>query len=78
MFGFPKSIEIALAIRKHTEILENRYLKEIGSVDEDFSHLKREYRKLILHHCKITDREGVSKIYINRIFDTRQNPIKNK
>ncbi len=51
---------------------------KIGSVDEDFTHLKFEYRKLIHHHSKITYRQGKDKIYINRIFDTRQNPIKNK
>lgn len=78
LFGFPKAIQIALAIRKHTEILENDDFKEIDSLDEDFSHLKRDYRKLIYHHCKITYREGTTKFYINRIFDTRQNPNKNK
>ena len=79
-FGFKKAIEIAISIRKSTEILENPDYEftEIGQVDIEFSHLKRNYRKLINHHCKITYREGKSKIYINRIFDTRQNPNKNK
>jgi len=78
LFGFEKAIEIALSIRSHTEILESNHFKEIGSVDEEFLHLKRKYRKLIHYHCKITYREGTTKIYINRIFDTRQNPNKNK
>ena len=78
LFGFSKAIEIALEIRKHTEILETEEFNKIGSVDEDFAHLARKYSKLIYFHCKITYREGNSKIYINRIFDTRQNPNKNK
>jgi plasmid stabilization system protein ParE len=78
LYGFKKAIEIALEIRKSTDILENTNFSEIGSVDEDFIHLKREYRKLFHHHCKITYRESKTKIYINRVFDTRQNPNKNK
>lgn len=80
LYGFKKAIEIANLIREHTEILENSSYEfsEIGQADTEFSHLKRQYRKLINHHCKITYREGTNKIYINRIFDTRQNPNKNK
>jgi len=51
---------------------------EIGAVDGDFAHLKYEYRKLISHHCKITYRAGRTKIFIVRVFDTRQHPDKNK
>ena len=68
LYGFTKAIEI----------LENSNFSEIGSVDEDFLHLKRKYRKLIHLHCKITYRESQTKIYINRVFDTWQNPNKNK
>lgn len=80
LFGFNKAIAIALEIKKETEIFENiEYdFSEIGSIDESFSHLKRDYRKLLVHHCKITYREGKDKIFINRVFDTRQNPSKNK
>ncbi|WP_026713239.1 type II toxin-antitoxin system RelE/ParE family toxin [Flavobacterium daejeonense] len=78
LYGFSKAIVIATGLRERTEVLENSNFKEIGAVDEDFVHLKYEYRKLIHHHCKITYREGKSKIYINRVFDTRQNPTKNK
>jgi len=62
------------------EILENKTFdfSKIGSVDYEFMHLKRSYRKLINGNYKITYREGFEKIYINRIFDTRQNPNKNK
>lgn len=80
LYGFDKAIQIALKLQKGTEILENsKYdFSEIGSVDAEFAHLKRNYRKLIDGHFKITYREGKTKIYINRIFDTRQNPNKNK
>ena len=80
LYGFKIAISIALSIQKSTEILENPIydFSEIGSVDSDFSHLKRKYRKLIEGNCKITYREGKTKIYINRIFDTTQNPNKNK
>ena len=78
LYGFKKAIVIATELRESTEVLENDNFKEIGSVDEDFVHLKHEYRKLIRNHCKITYREGKTKIYINRVFDTRQNPNKNK
>lgn len=79
-YGFDKAIQIALKLQKGTEILENsKYdFSEIGSIDAEFAHLKRNYRKLIDGHFKITYREGKTKIYINRIFDTRQNPNKNK
>ena len=62
------------------EILEKTSFdySTIGAADEDFSHLKYHYRKLIESHYKITYRVGSTKIYINRIFDTRQNPNKNK
>jgi hypothetical protein len=52
----------------------------MGSVDEEFKHLKRKYRKLIEKHIKITYRLSKSQptVYINRVFDTRQQPSKNK
>lgn len=52
-------------------------LMAIGSYDLEFEHLKREYRKINVEHCKITYRIGKLKIYVVRVFDTRQNPKKN-
>ena len=78
LFNFTKAFQIATEIRQSTEILEQKSFKEIEAIDEDFQHLKYDYRKLIHHHCKITYREGKTKIYINRVFDTRQRPSKNK
>jgi plasmid stabilization system protein ParE len=79
LFDYNKAIEIVSEIRKSTEIIENTLqFDEIGSIDESFIHLKFDYRKLIIHHCKITYRVGKTKIYIVRVFDTRQKPTKNK
>lgn len=80
LYGVPKSKEIINTIFKTIEILESPVFNftEIGSVDEDFTHLKYEYRKLIETHYKITYRKAKSKIYVVRVFDTRQNPNKNK
>ena len=47
----------------YIDIIKDEFNK-IGSIDENFTHLKFEYRKLIHHHCKITYREGKEKIYI--------------
>ena len=80
LYGHSKAREIATELRQSTEILERENIdtSKIGAVDESFTHLKQNYRKLVNHHCKITYREGKSKTYIVRIFDTRQNPKKNK
>lgn len=61
-------------------ILENPDNKfdQLGKIDETFAHLKYSYRKLIKDDIKITYRLGKTKIYVVRIFDTRQHPSKNK
>ena len=80
LFGVTKSKEIIQTIFQAIESLEIPHFDytELGAVDEDFVHLKYEYRKLIEKHCKITYRKSKNKIYVVRIFDTRQNPNKNK
>lgn len=80
LYGFIIAREINSKIITHIEILENPLynFSKIGSIDEEFLHFKRNYRKIIEQQYKITYREGKTKIYINRIFDTRQNPNKNK
>lgn len=80
LYGASKSRKIVTELRESTEILEQDNLdsSKIGAIDEDFSHLKQDYRKMINHHCKITYREGKTNIFIVRVFDTRQNPNKNK
>ncbi len=78
--GKEKSREIAYNIRKSTEQLENpEYdFMSIGTIDDQFAHLKRQYRKIFAEGCKITYREGKDKIFITRVFDQKQRPSKNK
>ena len=73
LYGVSKSKEIINTIFETIEILENPDVDftEIGAIDEDFVHLKYDYRKLITSHYKITYRKNKSKIYVVRIFDTR-------
>ncbi len=80
LYNESKSREIISAIFQRIETLESAIVDftEIGLIDEDFVHLKYEYRKLIEEHYKITFRKGKKNIYIVRIFDTRQNPLKNR
>tara|TARA_B100000929_G_scaffold288711_1_gene277764 strand:+ start:10964 stop:11287 length:324 start_codon:yes stop_codon:yes gene_type:complete len=80
LYGKEKALNILTQIRKSTEILEKHCgdFSKIGAKDENFAHLKRNYRKLISHNCKITYRVGKQYIYVIRVFDTRQNPSKNK
>lgn len=60
-------------------LCDKRFLK-IGTIDNEFSHLKHHYKKLVQKHIKITYRLSTNKpiVYINRVFDTRQNPRKNR
>ncbi|MCX2679046.1 type II toxin-antitoxin system RelE/ParE family toxin [Galbibacter sp. EGI 63066] len=78
--GLSKARQIVTELRQATEILKHKNVdtSKIGETDNPFLHLKRKYRKLIKHHCKITYREGRTKIYVVRVFDTRQHPNKNK
>ncbi len=79
LYGIEKTEAIVRKIFNKLEVLENTDidLTKVRAVDETFLHLKYTYRKLIIKHCKITYRIGKSKIYIVRVFDTRQNPNKN-
>ena len=78
--GKEKALQIAHKIIDVPRILENKEydFKNIGSIDETFNHLKQDYRKIFFKHYKITYRSGKTKVYITRVFDTRQNPNKNK
>ncbi len=80
LYSVKKTIEISQNILNTPKILQNSSIniKELGQIDESFNHLKRKYRKIITSHYKITYRIGKGKIYIVRVFDTRQNPNKNR
>lgn len=78
--GEEKAFGIVINILDRVEFLTDNKFVEMGSIDEYFMHLKFEYKKLIENNIKITHRLSESKpiIFINRVFDTRQNPSKNK
>jgi plasmid stabilization system protein ParE len=80
LYGSVKARKIVTELRQSTEILEHQNLdtSQIGAIDDAFLHLRLDYRKIIKHHCKITYREGKTKIFVVRVFDTRQQPSKNK
>jgi len=80
LIGEEKAFELITTILERVDILSDRKFVKIGAIDEEFKHLKREYKKLIESNIKITYRLSSSKnvVYINRVFDTRQHPSKNK
>lgn len=80
LYGKEKAQEFIDGLFEYMEILEkpDNKFDQLGKVDETFAHLKYSYRKLVKGNIKITYRLGKTKIYIVRVFDTRQNPNKNK
>lgn len=78
--GEEKAFEIITTILKRVDILSDAKYVKMGAIDEQFSHLQHQYNKLIEKNVKITYRLSASKpvVYINRVFETRQNPSKNK
>ena len=80
LLGEIKAQEIIDKIFERLSVLENSTidLKKIGAIDKDFSHLKHQYRKLFQDYYKMTYREGRTKMFVIRVFDTRQHPNKNK
>jgi len=75
-----KAFDLVQLILKKVDVLSDKRFSGMGAVDEEFRHLKRKYKKLIVKNLKITYRLSKSHpvIFINRVFDTRQNPAKNK
>ena len=80
LYGEKIAGEIVEGLFAYLEVLENRdyIFSKIGAQDEAFSHLKTKYRKLIINTIKITYRVWRAKMYVVHVFDTRQNPKKNK
>lgn len=75
-----KSLAFIENILNRVDMLSDKRFVRIGPADEQFTHFKRSYKKLIEGHIKVTYRLSSNKtcVYINRVFDTRQNPAKNK
>ncbi len=49
-----------------------------GQVEPVLKNMKQEYRYLIESHSKIIYKQENTQIFIERIIDTRQNPVKLK
>lgn len=69
-----RAFEIITKIVDRVDILYRMPL--VGQKEPKFEELKREYRRLIESDYKIVYHIRKDKIYINRVFDTRQNPKK--
>ena len=80
ILGEQKAFDLILLLLERVDCLSDKRFLKMGAKDEEFENLKRDYRKLIEGDIKITYRLSTSKhsVYINRIFDTRQHPSKNK
>lgn len=78
--GEEKAFEFISTILERVDVLSDVRFVKMGTIDEEFKHLKRKYKKLIEKDIKITYRlsDSKTKVYINRVFDTRQHPLKNK
>ena len=78
--GEDKAFEIIQILLNKIDVLSDRIFVEMGAIDERLKYLKRTYKKLIKKNIKITYRLSNNKplVYINRIFDTKQNPNNNK
>ncbi|MES2139143.1 MAG: type II toxin-antitoxin system RelE/ParE family toxin [Bacteroidota bacterium] len=79
-FISPFSVSIAEQIAFRILFRTNQLSKlpKSGQIEPLLKNMKYEYRYLIEGHSKIIYRSENSKIFIERIFDTRQNPIKLK
>lgn len=62
-------------LKKTTQLSKN---PKSGAVEPYLGHLKFEYRRLVEGHYKIIYRIQDTKVFINRVFDSRQNPYKLK
>ncbi len=80
VIGEQKAFDFILLLLESVDRLSDKRFIKMSAIDEEFKQLKRDYRKLIEGDVKITYRLSTSKpvVYINRIFDTRQRPSKNK
>lgn len=78
--GEEKAYEVVSKLLERVDILSDSKFVAIGTIDETFVHFRITYKKLIYKTIKITYRQSKSKpiVYINRVFDMRQHPTKNK
>jgi plasmid stabilization system protein ParE len=76
LMGEEKSFALIERLLGRVERLADKRFVKMGPFDEQFSHYRRNYKKLFEGHLKITYRLSSDQtcVYINRVFDTRQNP----
>lgn len=77
--GEEKAFEIITSVIRRVGSLSDDRFVRMGPTDEQFRHLKHQYKKLIDKNIKVTYRLSSSKpaVFINRVFETRQHPSKN-
>lgn len=80
VIGEDKSYALVMLLLERVDRLSDERFVQMGAIDQEFIHLKRKYKKIIEGHLKITYRLSETKplVYINRVFDTRQNPRRNR
>lgn len=72
----PKAFEVIERIVEKVDLLSTMPL--LGQKEPLLAKLKRDYRRLLEGNYKIIYNFRKDTIYVNRIFDTRQNPEKLK
>lgn len=75
--GEEKAFQFIELLVDEVKIIEKGFIK-IGAKYTSNKFPQIEYRKLIFSHYIIIYRVSSKKIYINKVFDTRQNPLKLK
>ena len=77
VFGEEKSFNFIVHLIEEVNLLEDGYIA-IGARYRSKRYPELDYRKLVSSHYLIIYRAKGKKVYINKIFDTRQNPKKLK
>ena len=79
---YKKEASLSVANRIKDDILEKINLlkdfKDLGTIDEYLRHMNLGHRKITAGNYKIVYRSEKSTIYITDIFDTQQDPEKQK
>jgi plasmid stabilization system protein ParE len=79
---YKREASITIARRIKNDILERikilKDYKELGPVDEHLKYLNLKHRKLTEGNYKVVYRVEEDTIYITDVFDTRQDPDKQK
>ena len=58
--GEEKAFKLIQKLLFRIELLSNKKTVKMGTLDEEFKHLKREYKKILEGNIKVTYRESTS------------------